>query len=55
MNSYERRIIHTALSDYPGIVTFSEGEDPYRHVIIAIEGEEDEANEESYEDEPEKD
>jgi spoIIIJ-associated protein len=41
MNSYERRIIHTALSDYPGIVTFSEGEDPYRHVIIAVEGEED--------------
>jgi len=41
MNSYERRVIHTALSDYPGITTFSEGEDPYRHVIIAVEGEEE--------------
>lgn len=41
MNSYERRIIHMALSDYPGIATWSEGEDPYRHVIIAVAGEEE--------------
>jgi spoIIIJ-associated protein len=41
MNSYERRIIHMALSDYPGITTWSEGDDPYRHVIIAVEGEEE--------------
>lgn len=42
MNSYERRIIHTALADFDGIVTWSEGEEPYRHVIIAMEGMEDE-------------
>lgn len=54
MNSYERRIIHTALSDYPGIVTFSEGEDPYRHVIIAVEGEEDMAVDE-FDEGPDKD
>ena len=37
MNSYERRIIHTALHEYPGIMTWSEGDDPYRHIIIGIE------------------
>ena len=35
MNSYERRIIHTALQGIDGITTWSEGDDPYRHVIIA--------------------
>ncbi len=35
MNPYERRIIHFALQDYPGIITYSEGEEPYRKVIIA--------------------
>ncbi len=37
MNSYERRVIHTALHDFPGVVTYSEGDDPYRHVIISAE------------------
>ncbi len=37
MNSYERRVIHTALHDFPGVVTFSEGNDPYRHVIISTD------------------
>lgn len=35
MNAAERRIIHFALQDYPGITTFSEGEDPERCVIIS--------------------
>jgi spoIIIJ-associated protein len=35
MNAAERRIIHSALQNYPGVTTFSEGEDPERHVIIA--------------------
>ena len=30
MNSAERRIIHTALQDYPGVSTESEGEEPNR-------------------------
>ena len=37
MNSYERRIVHTALSDIPGISTYSEGTEPERRVIITIE------------------
>ncbi len=35
MNPYERRIIHASLQDYPGITTYSEGEEPYRKVIIS--------------------
>ena len=37
MNSYERRIVHTALSDVDGISTYSEGEEPERRVIITLE------------------
>jgi spoIIIJ-associated protein len=35
MNPAERRIIHSALQGFPGITTFSEGEEPERHIIIA--------------------
>ncbi len=34
MNPYERRIIHSALQKTEGIITSSEGEDPYRRVVI---------------------
>ena len=34
MNSYERRIIHNTLTNYKGIYTESEGEEPNRCVII---------------------
>ena len=34
MNPYERRIIHSALQNTEGITTYSEGEDPYRRVVI---------------------
>lgn len=34
MNPYERRIIHSALQNVSGIITYSEGEDPYRRVVI---------------------
>jgi spoIIIJ-associated protein len=37
MNSYERRIVHTALAEVDGITTYSEGTDPERRVIITIE------------------
>ena len=33
--SHERRILHNILSQIEGIRTYSEGEDPNRHVIIA--------------------
>lgn len=35
MNPYERRIIHSTLQEFEGITTFSEGEEPYRKVIIS--------------------
>ena len=35
MNPYERRIIHYTLQEFNDITTFSEGEEPYRKVIIA--------------------
>ena len=34
MNSYERRIIHTALADNKKVITESEGEEPNRCVVI---------------------
>ncbi len=35
MNSYERRIVHNALSDFKHISSKSTGEEPNRHVIIS--------------------
>lgn len=35
MSPYERRIIHTVLQDDEEVRTFSEGEEPYRKVVIA--------------------
>ena len=40
MNSYERRIIHNALTNYKGIYTESEGEEPKRYVVIKPKEEE---------------
>ena len=34
MNGYERKIIHVALQDKEHVRTESEGQDPYRHVVI---------------------
>ncbi|MFZ5968716.1 MAG: RNA-binding cell elongation regulator Jag/EloR [Bacillota bacterium] len=34
MNPYERRIIHSALQSHPYVATKSEGEEPYRRVVI---------------------
>jgi len=36
MCAHERRIIHTALQHDSQIVTYSEGEEPYRKVVIAL-------------------
>ena len=36
MNPYERRIIHSALQNDKYVVTQSEGEEPYRHVVITL-------------------
>ena len=36
MNPYERRIIHSALQDDKYVTTHSEGEEPYRHVVVTL-------------------
>ena len=36
MNPYERRIIHSALQNDRYVTTYSEGEEPYRNVVIAL-------------------
>lgn len=36
MNPYERKIIHSTLQNNPTVTTRSEGEDPYRRVIIEL-------------------
>ena len=37
MNAYERRIVHNALTNFKGVTTKSEGEEPHRHVVISPE------------------
>lgn len=39
MNPYERRIIHSTLQNDRYVVTRSEGEDPYRHVVVSLKRE----------------
>ena len=39
MNPYERRIIHAALQNDKYVVTRSDGEEPFRHVIISLKKE----------------
>ena len=39
MNPYERRIIHSALQNDKYVTTHSEGNDPYRHVVVTIKRE----------------
>ena len=39
MNPYERRIIHSALQNDRYVTTHSEGEEPYRHVVVALKRE----------------
>ncbi len=35
MNPHERRVIHTALQNHNEVFTYSEGEEPYRKIIIS--------------------
>lgn len=39
MNPYERRIIHSALQNDKYVTTHSEGNEPYRHVVVTIKRE----------------
>ena len=49
MNSYERRIVHNALSKYKGVYTESEGVEPHRYVVIKPKMEEVKEKEETTE------
>jgi len=35
MNAFERKIVHDAVGEIAGVTSFSEGEEPYRRVVIA--------------------
>ena len=36
MNPFERRIIHSALQNDKYVTTHSEGDEPYRHVVVTL-------------------
>ena len=36
MNPYERRIIHSRLQGYPDVTTHSEGDEPFRKVVVEL-------------------
>lgn len=48
MNPYERRIIHSALQNDPYVTTHSEGEEPYRKVVVTLKRDRDRGNGGSY-------
>ena len=39
MNPFERRVIHSALQNDKFVATHSEGEEPYRHVVVTLKRE----------------
>ena len=49
MNSYERRIVHNALTNFRGVYTESEGVEPHRYVVIKPKTEETKKEEETAE------
>ena len=36
MNPFERRVIHSTLQNDKFVTTHSEGEEPYRHVVVTL-------------------
>ena len=36
MNPFERRVIHSALQNDRYVITHSEGEDPYRYIVVSL-------------------
>ncbi|MBO4886058.1 MAG: protein jag, partial [Clostridia bacterium] len=41
MNPYERRVLHSALQGNPHVTTHSEGEEPYRRVVITLKNDDE--------------
>ena len=50
MNPYERRIIHSSLQNDRYVTTYSEGDEPFRHVVVVLKkyDKNDKKNERSY-------
>ena len=50
MNPYERRIIHSALQNDRYVTTYSEGDEPFRHVVVVLKkyDKNDKKNERNY-------
>lgn len=50
MNPYERRIIHSSLQNDKYVTTYSEGDEPFRHVVVVLKkyDKNDKKNERSY-------
>ncbi len=48
MNPYERRIIHSTLQNDKYVVTRSEGDEPFRHVVISLKKERRDYDNHSY-------
>lgn len=46
MSAADRRIVHETLNEYDGIITYSEGEEPRRYVVVDLDFDEFEAEEE---------
>ena len=36
MNRHERKIIHMALQDYADIITYSDGVEPHRKIVVVL-------------------
>jgi spoIIIJ-associated protein len=41
MNARDRRTVHMAIQEMEGLATFSTGEDPYRHIVVCLPGQEE--------------
>lgn len=54
LRAQERRIIHLTLKEDPSVITYSEGEEPYRYVVVAPAGREERRPPESHQQEPQK-
>jgi spoIIIJ-associated protein len=40
MSAHERKVVHTYLAGEPGVETHSEGDEPYRRIVISLVGRE---------------
>lgn len=46
MTPFERKVIHDAIGNIPGLTTISEGEGPERHVVVLLDEDDDDEDDE---------